>query len=546
MAVLIALVFIGIVTAAMLRNTGSQSGASVGYGTMQTAAMNVKSGMVATESYFENSKNSDIILDNLIKNSNDSPFVFRKGDKQPIPDHWISSRLLNIKPGPDSSADYSFEIKSGKKNGRALKTVRAFYHTTKEDGVKVTKTISTMYGGGKNAIYLAGDLKDGNDGMDVTGNATFRGNMKIQNKPSIFRGGSTWIDGDCDILAKGSKFLGTTYVEGNTNIDIQNTTADTIFKSSVGFNGNFKSQAAINVDGDVYINGFFGANINEKFVNVSDNNDPEPTFHYNQKGGAPSWEPDPVKYINNAAVSKVSGFKLDSNEEPISNIPGKLDMGTINDRNEPALDISKVDMSKALPYDKISDASQISLFKLDSLYDASPNNRYNDHLIIKIPAGQRISCGNRTTQGTFNKKVIFIVDGEISGGNGSFYTSGNNASTMVYVTKNGKLDEFGCNGLFRGLIYVDTANTNIQGFKWNDNSKIQGAMHIMGKSQVRWNTGSGNVPKIEYDSGVLNAFGGLRWDADPDEENSVTAEWTETDPNKRRVYLRAAGYYFFP
>jgi len=194
-------------------------------------------------------------------------------------------------------------------------------------------------------------------------------------------------------------------------------------------------------------------------------------------------------------------------------------------------------------------------------------NLYNGHVVVEINNGDA-SAFNLTNGGEFNDSVIFIVNTTWNNG-GKFYKSGPNASTMIYVAperydpthpaavhpvwgyppeKRGwvspKLHQFGLSdgGTFRGLIYVDPENDLDQNFHWGGNSVIEGAVLMMGKGNVRWE--SGGSLELNYNSAALSRFP-PRIGGSTDPTTLPSGSVTVTLPDNQRIDFQAFGYYFY-
>jgi hypothetical protein len=587
MAVLIALVFIGIVTAAMLRNTGSQSGASVGYGTMQTAAMNVKSGMVATESFFENSNDPDNVLE-LIQNAldNDSPFVGPK-NKNVIGNEWFSSRLINVN-GSGDDADYYFEIKSGRKGGRALKTAHAFYTADNSDGGGVTIT-NTMKYKAENAVYMKGNLGDGNDGMEVYGSVTFEGAVKFQNKQSIFHNDAYFNKG-VDIL-KTPEFHDKAYFNDYLNLQNISGTVSPMFGSAVGINGNFSTQnnTTIKFNSDVWFNGDFIAPNGTRDDGIKlDTDNSNNNFYYSDKIPMEKSATKCDELCAMALPCPHSQYGYGCNNHPVkqstritgfgninetsaylgssstANIREKMGMDALEDRRDDELSIDIIPETKMYTVANVksaqvpgssSNCNDFSVMCIEAKWEEakSAGNLYEDHLVVKVSASDYISnyLSSTNPPGILNKKIILILDdGAVLGG--KFFKTGPESSTMIYVGKNAQLNDFSINGAFHGLIYIDSENVptlNKNSIKSGANDTLVGALHSFSDKSFLWNTGDGSKPSvIKHDPNVLKNFSTLvKCKSEPCVPNKQTVDWTEeakNDPDKKRVRLRAAGYYF--
>jgi len=307
-AVIAAMLFIGIVTASMLKNTGSLSRSSVAYGNMAVMNSTVRSGMIATESFFP--RNNPItkadtmkvfgllqMLQYKLKNPDSSTFIqfdpafiahissanynnydsdnstfmnqfkqFLKNKKRAklADNQYFNSQLKTVAgkerkvkkiTGEDSTVKYtvmSFEVNSGRtENGKALKKARAFYST---DDVKVDNDY-----GAKNAVYMKGSFADGNGGLNVTnGGVTFEGPVKINaNKPITFHG-EAYFNDVAEILSP-TTFKNRAYFEKDVTINNLSSGTNWLFEDAVAFKENFTAlNATVGFKGDLWYNGTFG------------------------------------------------------------------------------------------------------------------------------------------------------------------------------------------------------------------------------------------------------------------------------------------------
>jgi len=564
--VLAAAVFIGIVTAAMVKNTASQSAASRGYSAVHTMNITVKSGAIATESYFLNPINADTVLKMLTKALNDrdyKPYIFGGGDgksKAKLAEYqFFSSRLIDFHK---ESRAARFEVLGGRTvNGKNLKKAHAFY---KIGNIKV-ESIGAY--GGKNAIYMKGGLINGDNGMEVFGSATFEGFAKFQNTPSIFHG-DAYFHENVEFMAN-SKFYGKTYVNGSATFQNLPNSGSLVFENDVGFRGNLATggSGTINTTGDVYIGGDFKTQYSME-TNLNLKNIASPTanhFYYTdnlsyynpppngQAAGPEHCVPNPWSCIlhpqGHADLSKVTGFvdKIKVPDLSDETILRRLGMNSIEERRDPQLDISKIDQSLIQSaYDAATNGSIFSVNRLHESYDkaASEGKLYKDHLVLKVGRYDPTINFNEPHNSKFDKKVIFIVeDGATLNPGGRFYHCTDNSSTLIYAGEgNAKLEQVGSSGLFRGLIYVDSLNTAQNSFNWKGGSSIEGAVHIFSDKNFTWNTGSShNPPKISFNEDVLNGFGSLVKGATGGGEEAVVFE----DESNPRVVPVMFGVYYF-
>jgi hypothetical protein len=571
LAVLVALVFIGIVVASMLRNTGSQSGASVGYGAVQSAAVTAASGIVATVSFFENSGEAALdtlnaILDAKAKSPPEDrrPFIFGNGKSrlEIAGRQFFSSRLVGHRV-ENKKMDAHFEVSSGTSaGGRSLKTARAFYHVG-----NIVVDSDARYNA-KNTFYSNAAMRDGNNGMHVKGEATFEKYVKFQNTGVLFEGSAFF--GDTADFGSGvnHKIKGNAYFHSQAIIQTPSS-ANTIFENDVGFNGNVSvgGTYTINMDGNVYVNGDFRSPYNmETGLKMASTAGEPKNFYYADKLSACTHNGStfmlPCYSSNNQKCELHNAnywerVNLNTNITNFENrtympdgmtgeyILGQLGMESIENRRDPQISMENIPAGIMRNANDATSGNNLDVGKLTKMYeDASGKGElYNGHLVVKVSSS--IACNGSTQSATFNDKVIFIVEnGAVFNVNSNFYNSGDNASTLIYAGPgNAALQQFGTNGLFRGLVYIDSLNTAAQNsFQWGGGGRIEGAVHNFSDGNFNWNLGSGslnNPPVIAYNEDVLNGFASLV------RGSTASKESTDfIDKSDKRIYLQAAGFYF--
>jgi hypothetical protein len=507
----------------------------------------------ALDNYNKN-KTSQFVPGLVVSGSNNKK-ALNAGSNQ-----FFSSKILRAFMGAKKKV--TVEINSGTKaNGKGLKKGLAFYGvenlTTIPPAAQYKDTtIAECEGapppvipstGSENAVYMAGALRDGNNGMEVIGGATFEEEVRFQNKKAVFYG-EAFFQKDVYFLANaGYVFYGNTYF--NANVTFQNQPdpcqlfRDTLFTGNtartypnVGVNGNLTAFSTIQIPGSFYING--NGDLQQKTIQRNSNS-----------GGTPS--PAPKAYYTNnftAGLNKFSNYateKMDNN----SNIPLKMNMKNLEERREtPLLSYSELLAKvKAKVGNNIRSHTtvlattgevKLSVDRLTQAYrDDSANGKlYEGHVVVLINYPQKWDeFKTHGLNGTpFDKKVIFLVESGTIASNGNFYCSSPTSSTMIYVGENGRLQDFGSTCLFRGYIYIDEKNTsNDNGFYWGTGSSIEGAYHNFSTMPFKWNyLGDGDPTKITYNAAVLAPFNTLKKGYNPG--NTVSTP----DPG---TYENAAG-----
>ncbi|MCL2219517.1 MAG: hypothetical protein FWB94_06510 [Chitinispirillia bacterium] len=567
LVVLVATVFVGIVVTAMVRGTGSQSAASIGYSSVHTVRSTLSSGVVATESYFADYIGPEAALEMLDKareaaaaGNKYQPYLYGRenGRAELAGNQFLSCKMADFESNSFMSR---FDIGGARTaDGRDLGRASAFYRM---GNIKIE---SASEYSGKNALYMKGGLVNGDNGMEVFGSATFEGFAKFQNSPGLFHG-EAFFNGDAEFMHAKNKFYGKAYIGGSAVFQNMNDANHVLFEDDVGFNSNLSTgnSGTLVFKGNVHVGGDFKSryggiesNVNLKGVSAGKN------FYFSDKmtvyNPAPFGEaPKPHHCVPNqwacvlhsgghVDLSKVTGFAQRIEQKGMSSgsILSSLGMGAVETRRDPQLDISKIDES--LIQSAFSASTNYSSFSVKKLHDSydkakADGKLYNDHLVLRVKKGDSNINFNEPHDAKFDRKVIFIVeDGATLNPGGRFYHGSDNSSTMIYAGRgNAKLEQFGSGGLFRGLIYVDSLNTAGNSFNWKAGSSVSGAVHVFSDNDFRWNTGSNNPLKITYNEAALKDFGTLVKGGAGGGKESV-AFVDETD---RRVRLEAAGFYYY-
>jgi len=437
-AVIAAMLFIGIVTASMLKNTGSLSRSSVAYGNMAVMNSTTRSGMIATESFFGKSDNTQnpavlkLITDYLNSGASEdlrTPQLVSFGNtntrQQLGNDKQYFSSKLRVN---EDATRFSFEVTSGRtQNGKALKKAIAFYSS--DNDVKVTNTGTS---GAKNAFYSKGSVMHANAGIEVIGGpATFESEVQFQGGPSIFHHNvyfgdkATFLSGPTGVP---TAFNDRAYFANDVILYSGGT-----FASRVGIEGNLETNSGskvITVDGNMWINGDLGMrelgiephsgemqlglnNANSINLNGAGNNVINYTNNLSiitvacsnefsayeaqneHNGLCTAHNKRKSEHLSSASADNITDFSSltkSTNGAQIANIntdTSKLGMGTLVSRRDPEFNLAgKPDgdggIYSVTPYTPSS--SKITLDEIERLYAQAQgaNQLYDGHVVIKL------------------------------------------------------------------------------------------------------------------------------------------------------------------
>ncbi|MDR2578043.1 MAG: hypothetical protein LBC70_04415 [Chitinispirillales bacterium] len=607
--VMVALVFIGIVTAAMVKATGGQSTASRNYGSTLLMSSTANSGIIATETFFRNNTaetdadGRKMITDmiNAVFLENDTQYINFGGNLTPghkfelskNPEQFFSSKIVDVIT-QDGRFFARVEVNSGRNPaGRDLQKATAFFEV---------ENLEIEDGGGewvKNAFYVGEDMAE----LTFNSSVRFEGNVTLARstqQTDIFvnnsaakvefakagEHGDAFFQGGIHFNNPQVSFETKAYF--NSHFEMQTAGSwpepNLVFQDDVGFRGNFwsrghsDSRGLVDVAGNVWIGGRFDNKGNTGTITSAMRSvGTDKTFHYtddlrmvgpncvNVNGRCTFHNMEWWRHIGPGAETESqrnigpTGFANMPNPLPSmdsTTILSGLGMRHLESRKEPnlVLDVgakkffSLSELMRREGGDMINgDAIEnfIKMARGDAAFDQyfHPNRRDpTSHFLIDMDT--RIGWSG----GSFNEKVVFNVEKEDLNANGNFYSSGANASTMIYVSgKDVRLTGFGPHeGDFRGLVYVHQEAKGGDGhtFHWPKEGTIHGAVLFNGGNRLTWRPGAKTT--IRQDGDITAAFSNmLRIHGTDDfvgggggEGNGLTIKTGEV------VNLRQIGVYF--
>lgn len=582
--VLAAFVFIGIVVAGMLKNTGSQSAVSRGYGAAMEMSSTVSSGIVATEGFFlanPEDKAKDI-LDNMVTQQ-DGDYVYGGGGQKrrlsASSEQYFSSRIAGPIPPPGPHNVRAGVVIAAGKNakGKEAKSARVFYEF---GGFAFVVDVPPV----TNAVFSAGEVKDANMAMTVTnGGATFLSNVTFQNAAAVFDqtayfgGNVNFPSSSSPTFRKPAYFMGKATFQSAATFDNAAYFSDSVkfgaaatfnsdvyfggswtkfegnsvtFNGRAGFDGNIETNATLSApkDRDIYMNGNFTSSSNGKFVGAGLASQ---VVYYSGTVTANTKS----KFTNITQGSSTNGMTALNKLKGISAANAALmTPPTVEKQTDPQLSMQPVYDAAAAGSVKILNAkdamtSNGSTFDINTLTTAyknalaNPSSLYmGKYMVVEVTSNISFTANS----GTLDANIIYIVkDGGTLDASKNFYSNTKDAttSTLVYAgAGNAKLAEFGSNGPFRGFIYIDEDNTAQNSISFSGaNAKLTGAVHNFATSKpLVWNTGSTaySMP-IDFNSDVLGDFGALY--------NAKTGNLPPNGVvlNPDGITVRPLGYYFY-
>ncbi|MCL2182377.1 MAG: hypothetical protein FWB85_02765, partial [Chitinispirillia bacterium] len=582
--VLVAVVFIGIVMGAMVKSTGSQSASTRSFGTVLTANSTLNSGMIATEMYFgSESKWGDVKnkLNKIMANPAVPHYVYGDANTRETISKGQEFRSQLTKFCPNTRVG-TFDVASSNGGGRDIRTAKAFYWMDVE--------LNPLTGGawGTNAFYMGKGRLTSNPKFRVEGYATFAAPLSV-NEPLTFNSeadaqfaadnlgrGDVYFRSPVTFNSSNINFTTNVYFHNHVNMNTVNTKGmlQPVFGKSVGFKENFEAgnrdnNGSITVAGNVWIDGKF-ANINGDFTGtkISSTTDTG-SFNYNESN-IPVLSSTCTFPINDICTIHYGIYKnqhsnlslntqgpVDFNNKviPVSSpmtekfILDSLKMLEFQKRQEPNLILAdsgktfyKFSNNITMTGNSLQDS--ISKWRQNSAYEKYFHPDRNGHLLLD-------ATGVEWNGGTFNDKVVIKATGAMNV-NGNFYKSENKASTMIYVDKNGTLNNMGIKdgGIFRGLIYVHHENQQDISFSpGSNNDTFEGAVLFNGGNKVYWNINSTGITTIRRNDEAISAFGGMLKNLDTGKlvgGGDPNAKPTVKDPSTPGpIAVEKVGVYFY-
>lgn len=319
-------------------------------------------------------------------------------------------------------------------------------------------------------LYIGGEGYDFNSPIHVIGDAYFASGFRFNSPAS-----GTIIDGRLKT--------------GNTNYTSE-------FNAKITINGNAYFQTPIKLQNDnIIINGkaAFKRNLElSKDIVIADNAFITSSISGSSKldlsghDGYHTGSCNDNNFKNYGTISNSGSITLwekvgipDGNETPL-----QMNIGIVNSYAKNFSTLGFTDLTGT---------------NLQTTYNNTPTNqKWNDYLVIKIPASGNVPNLN-TPNGTFNGKVIWIIEKNLPV-NQKWYASGPNSVTILYVT-DGTISQFGWPGTMKGLIYVTGSGKVDYSFK--PGSSLEGSiLHVNPATGFQVNTSS--IFTISYNSTLVD------------------------------------------
>jgi len=514
----------------------------------------VRSGMIATESYYANITNANGLMTKITNALNDTtatesvmkPFILgNAGDKMQLGDgnQFFNVRIIGMTTESQKLKNIVTEIGGGRsKAGKNLKRAQAFYSV---GNVLVTPTAPQTPFYGNNAMYLDGELAAGNAQMRIHGYATFMNHFSynITDGDSVIfvkdanDSGDVYFGESFQSTSPKFRFSTKAYFDKSAVFNgLTSGSSYNMFREKVGFNSSFSMGDGRTADfsNDVYMNGgiSFQSQYNPEPQPSSTNFSGTGTLHYTNNlnlvsacangtcghtGTGTSLHQTNV--YSTPGYNKV-GMNLATKSDNPMNIPSLMGINPV--RNEPTLDwrqITEPPSSKQfLSFRNDLGGSDVYMSTLEQWYNDYPKDKFpqyyfNDHLLVNVDA----SFNGNFNGNTFNNKIVFVVGKGDNHPDSSVDFTGNlyrGGSTMIFADRDAKLSlKLGNNDEFNGLIYIDSTNDKNHTFGSATNNpqhscKFSGAIISKGKDAT-WSLNPGGAIDVKRDQNLLNSFTGF-------------------------------------
>ncbi|MDG5814187.1 hypothetical protein QA601_03790 [Chitinispirillales bacterium ANBcel5] len=477
--VLASLVFIGIVTTFMTSMMSSDSRDSRVFSSMQVAKISSNNALRATESFLSIKPNTSVtVLNEFIEETNVTTLLEERIGKN----QTIISQIAAF-----STSELIAKIKgSGKGSSGSPRTTAAFYQL---EGIRVVTNQV------KNALYLSGPARNFNRSFTVRGDVFF-GSSATLNKPgSTIEGNLKWVnaspDGEVNQLT-GLTVTGNVFINSE-RIYMQNEANN--FRGATAFQ---QPISAVNNTHNIYDDVYIGDG-------VTDFNGEINLFY---RGSVSYWGP------NYTANRSQFNEYVSIQEQHISDIAARVGMVNEPDR-EPVIDIKKIPEKYINNVSILGFQWDVTGPNVQSAFENWPLWR-DQFLVIRIPEGTHAGINNAPQDNYFYGRVIFIVDGTFNINHNRLYTSGHQSNTLFYVSSTGNINQFGTDGVFRGMTYVEPGGNITYDFGNNGEGVVEGAVHHHGNADFN----SNGVLNINYNTEVLAELSDLGIFTNPNDKDN--------------------------
>ncbi|KMQ50799.1 hypothetical protein CHISP_2322 [Chitinispirillum alkaliphilum] len=480
--VLAAVVFIGIVTTLMVSITQSQSQATSGFTAAKTANVTSSAALRIAESFLTTEQGFNTLLnftgEEVIENGN-------LGNNQ-----RYEIRLLDFNP-----VTFFAKIEArGRGRGAGMRRTVGVYLI---DNIERQRLDNQF----QDALHVRSDNFETNSPMGINGNTYFGGSGNFNVDASTINGNFVWVDDNPGTdglrqLNQGITVLGNAYFDV-PNLDLNNNPINVF--GNIGFErpfGNLNSDIDV-IGGNAYFRG-----TDNGFITTA-NHVPG---NINMNGGE-VFTPNNAPFHEQGIGDVINGFETVRNDLPEDLrallLPPPLVAPTLGDLTE-IEDIAQ--NTSGLPGNWNGDHLQ-GLFD-DNTIPRTPEG----YIVVRVDQAKR---GWWDGGGTFDGRLILLVDEDLDFGGGGMFQSGPNANTLMIVRNGANVSNMARNdGLnFRGLIYTNNGTIDYIGSAQSE-TNIEGAIYCMQVTDRFRTQGGSNVninfnPDILQDISNLGIFGNL-------------------------------------
>ncbi len=476
-AVLFLLVIAVVAGGFMLKASKHRSATASNYFQARSASYSAQAGLEAALADFEAHPTEGMQrINNYLQNNNNAWLLGGIGNASS--ENWI--------PLGNGQQSYAAKIAAFDPSTRLVKLISQgrgpggsesqVYGVFQMQGLQADQTTAPNY-----TWYMAGEARNLDAPIDVSGNAYFGGGLHANNGAfgSVFRGTLQIGPGSG---ASSSFDTKVTFLENALFLSpVKTQGGGMFFAKSVGFDADIFSETDIQLTGSGQT-AYFNSDINggNRGINLNWNN-----------------------LVDNGSLNLARVQQAGSVTHEAGTIPLASRLGLPNATGqEISIDVSNIPPANWITLNSLGFAfgGNTGGNELSAAYLAAKTSGklYKDFLCVLVNAGLNF---NAPASEILSGKFFFKVVGPINV-NGNFPTCDPTTVCILYVNNGGSVIGLGGSGLFRGYVNA-TGNSNVT-YQWSPGAEFRGAIHHVSATTGFQLNNSGGPMKLVYDVGVFD------------------------------------------